>query len=281
MRLPKLKSSFMRCVQIGRYVLAKLRSAGKNLLADGVAAATDRVLEAGRGIEDAVVPVNEAIAHRDWAVAALENAVRDLRLALMSRGRDAVTQPPYTHIFPDGISIYISAPLDETVRLYQGLIARIGIELDNDDAAGVTAIEQINTGLKQFGDAVNEVNSAKNAVEMARTHSETVRREWNAEMMKVYASLLTEYGKKGAEQFFPKWRVSKRKTDKDENASTVKEKAQANGKDNATAPDNGNEQPDNNDSTGNNQDALTKANQAVADNNMTLPSVPTSVAANG
>ena len=220
MRLPTLKNSFMRFVKVGRYVLAKLQSAGHRLLAEGVAVATDRVLEAGLGIDGAAVQKQTAIAHRDWAEDLLHNAARDLRLALISRGRNAVSQPPYTRIFPDGIGFYTYAKLDEVVRRYQGLISLVNTQLANDDTARLAAVDSITSGLEKFSEAVNEVNTAKNAEEEARNRCSEVCVAWQSEMLKVYGTLLSEYGKKGAERFFPKWQKSRKKADREKAANS-------------------------------------------------------------
>ena len=246
MRLPNFKQSFMRIVHFGRQVLTRLRRTGENQLAEGVAAVTQRVLEAGRGIEDAVLPVQEAIAYRDLTLGMLEDAVRDLRVLLMGRGREASSQPPYIDIFPEGVGQYTNNTLDETVRLYRQLISRMNSALPEDDAVRVEFVERITAGLKQFAEAVDELEAARNEVDIARTLSAKVRRAWNDEMLKVYGALVGRYGKKGAERYFPKWRKKpRRKSEGAKVAATAPEgkaskpAADAKGKASKSTPDAG------------------------------------------
>ena len=237
MRLPTLKNHFMRVVQVGRYVLAKLRRAGHTLLANGVATATTRVLEAGQAEDIAVVPIQEAFAHRDIALDTLKDAVRDLSRALSSRSSEATSQAPYIVLFPDGITHFTSAPLSTVVLRYESLLDRITTELPEDDAARTDAINQITAGLAEYADAISALNAAHSAAKKASIHSDIVRKEWNEEMLKVYGALLPLHGKKGAERFFP----GRKKSSKAAKAS--KDKTAAPDKTNLQTPDAGIKNP--------------------------------------
>ena len=180
---------------------------------------------AGRKREDSQTPIKEAIAKRESAETAIDVAVRDFRLKLSARGLNATSEPPYTHIFHDGVTYYISNRLKLVKPRCAELLARVESEFPENDTLRVEITQAITTALERFETAVDEVNAARTTAAIARTHYKSTRKEWNARMTRVYAALLADLGKQEANRFFPKHRKPQHEPDSIADTPTPVEEA--------------------------------------------------------
>ncbi len=113
MQLPAITSSPQTRVRYGRYVARRLRRAKLMTLADDATSTTNDLRAAARAWDDTDDATQEAIADRDAADDDLDVTAQEVRTSLAGRGINAAKEAPYTLIFPNGVSYYTAAPLDE------------------------------------------------------------------------------------------------------------------------------------------------------------------------
>ena len=206
MRLPPSAAHFSQRTRCGNYVARRLRRARMVALAADVELVTDQVLTAGRAVEDADKPIQNALADRDASDDDLDEAAQTARLKLAARSIDAVDTAPYTLIFPQGVGYYTAAPLDEEVKRYKELKSRIEASLPAADKLRVKTVAAIDGGLVAFSKAVEELNAARTDEALAATRLSAANEAWERQMEKTYGAIVSQVGKGKAERFFPKSR---------------------------------------------------------------------------
>lgn len=172
MQLPPENAHHSRRVDVGTYVVRRLRRAQFTALATDAELATSAVKSKGRLWEDARGPVQDALADRDASDDHLDDNAKNLRSSLAGRSVPAVTEAAYKNIFPQGIGYYTAARLEDQVSRYTEFEQRVG------------------------------------------AHLPVAEESWNRLMEKIYGLLLSEFGRKAAERFFP--RVKGKVKSKDE-----------------------------------------------------------------
>ena len=213
MKLPSQSASYQRRVHYGRYVATRLWKSKREDLAKGVDQSTGEVKRAGRKVEDAVEPVQVAIALMDAADSDMDVATQDFRKKLAARSLHADQERPYTQIFHEGVGYYIAAPLAENQARYKELITRVEANLEEDDELRAPIIDAVHTGLEDFNLATAELTEARTAHAMANSECDAAEDDWDALMEKTYGLLISEVGKKAAERFFPRSKRSTNRSD--------------------------------------------------------------------
>ncbi len=148
----------------------------------------------GRALEDADKPIQDAIADRDACDDNLDEGAQTFRANLAGRSADAATTTPYTRIFPEGISYYTAAPLDEDVARYGELKQRVEEHLPAADEARVKLVGVIDTGVHDFSAAAGALVKARTAESLASTRVSAAR-ALARQMEKAYGALVSEVGK--------------------------------------------------------------------------------------
>lgn len=215
MRLPQPSAHCSHRVRFGRYVERRLRTDKRVSLADDVALSTTAVLSAGRGLEDTIGPVQEALADRDAADDALDAVAQTTRLGLASRKVGADKEAPYTLIFHKGIGYYTAATLDQEESRYGELKSRLVEHLPANDPVRASACLAIDAGLVAFKAGTTALTTARNDESLAKTRLESAEEAWERQMTKVYGVLMAEIGRTAAESFFPKTKSAKSKSEDD------------------------------------------------------------------
>jgi hypothetical protein len=206
MRLPDVDAHYSHRVRCGRYVGRRLRQAKLLTLAADVEVATAEVLLSGRALEDAAGPVQDARADRDAADDSLDDIAQDGRAKIAGRSADANQCAPYTSIFHEGIEYFVAAPINQERARYTELAKRFDTYLDETDEVRVSVVPALKAGIKTFGAASEAVEQALANQALASTRLDIAEDDWAKLLTKVYGVLLGEFGKKGAERFFPKVR---------------------------------------------------------------------------
>lgn len=209
MRLPPESASYRSFVAYGRYVTRRLRRAKLTDLASDAEQSTLALRDAGRAVEDAEDLVQDALADRDAADDLLDATAQNNRAALAGRSAQAEREEPYTLIYPRGIGYYIAAPIAENARRYGELVERLKEHLPKADPARNATITTLNAGIKDFDAASRAVEAAETAETRARTKLTSLKRSFARQMEKTYGAVVAEVGKRAAEQFFPKSRVTR------------------------------------------------------------------------
>lgn len=204
MQLPTSSSSYRTRVRYGRYVARRLRRSKLTQLADDATTVTNALREAGRAWDDADDAIQDALADRDGADDDLDVLAQEARAMLAGRGADAAKRSPYTDVFPGGISYYTAAPLDEEVKRYTELKARLTEHLPAADEVRKKAVKGIEAGLKDYGAAVQAVDAARTAESLAATRLAKATDAWAKQMEKSYGALVSEVGRAAADRFFPR-----------------------------------------------------------------------------
>jgi hypothetical protein len=211
MRLPYTNATYSARVRYGSYVARRLRRAKLSTMATDVEKVTANVLLAGRAVEDADKPIQDAMADRDAADDDLDEAAQEARAKLAGRSADAARSAPYTLIFTNGIGYYIAAPLDEEVQRYGELKQRLAAHLPAGDKVRVKAVAAIDAGLGAFTAATAALGEARTAQALASTALASATEAWEKQMEKVYGALVSEVGKVRAERFFPQPKAAAKK----------------------------------------------------------------------
>lgn len=219
MQLPFPSAHYSQRVAFGTYVTRRLRKAKLNAMAVDAEITTQAVKTKGRLHEDANLPIQAALADRDGADIDLDGAAQTLRAGLAGRSVNAINEAPYTHIFPLGISYYTAARLDEQVPRYTELQQRITQHLPASDPLQKPALDDIAVGLSDYNIATSALSQARIQEAMAQSALDAAEEDWERLMEKIYGILVSELGRKAAEQFFPRAKSrakSKKNTPADE-----------------------------------------------------------------
>lgn len=203
MRLPRPEAPWSDRVSYGRYLYTRLLRAKLLELAERVKGATAAVKAAGRAVEDAEEPVQDALANRDGVDDDLDDGAQGSRLNLASRGVGADKSAPYTSVFHKGIEYYTAATIAENADRYSELGKRMTEHLPAGDPllASVPVIEQ---NVVAFTSAVKSVAAARTEKGLAVTRLESAVEQWDLLVEKTYGALVEKFGKKKAERFFPR-----------------------------------------------------------------------------
>jgi hypothetical protein len=212
MRRLAATSHYSHRVQFGRYVVRRLRRARMTTMADSLEHATTAVRDAGRAWEDAEDAIQDALADRDAYDDDLDTVAQTARAHLGGRSADATRRPPYTQVFPDGVTYYTAAPLAEEEKRYGELRMRVEEHLPADDPARVQTVPGLDAGLAGFRQATTDLNTRRAAESLAATRLTTATETWERELDRAYGLLVAEMGRQRAERFFPKNRGSKAET---------------------------------------------------------------------
>ena len=213
MQLPPATASSLIRVRYGRYVIRRMRRLKLDDLADACERQNRALLESSRAAEDAASPVQDALADRDACDDALDARAKDIRHALAGRHRDAVSMPPYTRVFPEGIAHYTDASLDVEVARYEQLASRLDAHLSADDALRATALPGVVEDLDCYRDAAAALDTARIAEDAAGDRLAEVTEAWQRQFERAYGSLIERVGKAVAERFFPAARARAKKAD--------------------------------------------------------------------
>lgn len=204
MQLPTTTASYQTRTRFGRYVARRLRRAKYNQLAEDALTVTSAVREMGRAWDDADDAIQDALADRDAADDHLDSAGQEARNGLAGRGVEAAREAPYTDIFPNGISYYLAAPLDQEVKRYTELKQRLVEHLPASDEVRKKTVKAIDVGLADFEKASKELDAARTAESLASTRLAKAVDAWTKQMEKTYGALVAEVGRAAAERFFPR-----------------------------------------------------------------------------
>ena len=209
MQTPSPSSRWTSHVAFARYVARRLLQSGHGAMATSARAAADAVQAAGSALDDARFNTQDAIADRDGADETLDEAGRDLRHGLASESRDAVKQPPYTAVFPEGIEYVTAAPLDQQVARYSELRARVETHLPAKHPLRKRSLDALSRGLAEWDRAVTALNAARSAEALKSTALVAAIDAFDRQMVRIYGTLLAEQGRASAERFFPRTRPSR------------------------------------------------------------------------
>ncbi len=203
MRLPPPSASSSVHSRYARYVARRLWRAEQYDLAEAVRAVDAEQVTRSRELEDLEGPVSEALADRDAADDDLDDTAQQARHTLAGRSVSAAREAPYTLVFPSGIQHYISATLADQSARYKELSSRLEAHLPENDEVRSSA-PVIRKQLSAWEEAVDVVTDARNAEALARTRYEQALEDWRVTIERTYGGLVSLYGKKKAERFFPK-----------------------------------------------------------------------------
>ncbi len=216
MQLPKATAAPHARVRYGRYLARRLRRGKFTQLADDVTAVTNSLRQSAREWDDTDDATQEALADRDAADDDLDLIAQDARNSLAGRSVEAVKEAPYTAIFPNGISYYTAAPLDEEVKRYGELSVRLEEHLPTTDVVRKKAVKGIAPGIEAFKAGVAAVDDARTAEALATTRLAKATDAWTKQVEKTYGSLVTEMGRAAADRFFPRITTKAKKGKKDD-----------------------------------------------------------------
>lgn len=204
MQLPKENASYNQRVNYGAYVARRLRRAKLAALFSAVAAATKAVKDLGRARDDAEEVIQECLADRDAVDIDLDTCAKTIRVNMAGRSVNAVKVEPYIQVFPEGVTFYTEATLDQEVSHYQDLFERIQKYLPADDVCQAQ-LPVIAQGIADFKEAEAAVAQARRAKAQLQTDLDTAEDKWERLMQRTYGALIEKFGKGSvAESFFPK-----------------------------------------------------------------------------
>lgn len=210
MQAPREDSGYGVRVRFGRYVLRRLKRSKLDALATALERANAALKAAGRAAEDALEPVQDALADRDAADSVLDDLAQNARANLAGRSKDAVREEPYTSIFGDGIGYYIAAPADEEEARYRQLIDRVQKNLPAKDPVRVALPKQITAALGEYTKAATSWQKAESAADDASAALRRAGAAWNRQIERTYGALIAEFGRAAAETYFPRARAGTR-----------------------------------------------------------------------
>jgi hypothetical protein len=186
------------------YVVSRLIVEKETEHAAVVRDATAQIVDAGHALEAEEAVLQERVAARDACEDVMDDRCRSFRQKLAATSLDAVHQPPYRGVFPEGIAYYVAAPLDQQAKRCRELGARVTEHLPADDALRVELLPALDAFLAQWAVVAQQVEAQQTVVAQARTRLAMAEDAWARALEKVYGALLTEHGKKEAERFFPR-----------------------------------------------------------------------------
>jgi hypothetical protein len=204
MQLPKAGISPERMYLWGRYVIRALHRAGLTELEERVDAVNVGMLAADRVVFDLAAPVEEARCDRDFLDAKLDDSVRFVQLDLAGRHVGAEKVRPYIDIFPNRIAEYVDATLAEQVTKYRLLCSRLVTHLSEEDRIVTLRVPEIVADLQAWQEAVTAIDTANQALDIARAKLDLAVETWRRTMTEVYGVLLGKFGRKHAERYFPR-----------------------------------------------------------------------------
>jgi hypothetical protein len=181
-----------------------LKRKGRKESAAEMEAVTNRVKNAGRDAEDKEEPVQTAAALRDGTEADMNETARDFRMKLGSRSLTATKELPYKAIFNKGIGYYVDAVIPDKEKRMKELLSRVETGLLADDSLKAPLISTLTSNVDAFVTASSALFDARTVYSIARTALEKAVDEWDIAVEKTYGVLITAFGKKAAEGFFPK-----------------------------------------------------------------------------
>ena len=211
MQLPPTDVSYTLVVRYGRYVSRRLRREKLTELAAACDTVTTQVRDHGRALEDADAPVQEGLADRDGADDDLDALAKTVRHKLAGRSLEAAKQAPYTLIFAEGIGYFTEAATGDEVARYTELESRLTDHLPASDAVRRDALPKIADGIAAYRTAEVALSRAESAEKAASARLEATKTAWRTAMERTYGALIQQFGKAGAERFFPKSRTAKAK----------------------------------------------------------------------
>lgn len=209
MQLPQSGVSYLALVRYGRYVTRRLRRAKLGELAASCDNATASMRDLGRVTDDADGPVQDALADRDAADDDLDAIVKTARHKLAGRSLEAARQQPYTLIFPDGIEYYTEAAQGDEVTRYSELQKRLADHLPASDAVRREALPKLDDAIVAYRTADAALAAARTGARSAATRLDAHEAAWRNLMVRAYGALVQQFGKAGAERFFPRIRTVK------------------------------------------------------------------------
>ncbi|MCU0690114.1 MAG: hypothetical protein MUF54_01805 [Polyangiaceae bacterium] len=215
MQLPGKTAHYAHRIQFGRYLARRCRQAHFGSLADAVHQASQAVLVAGRAVEDADGPAQDAMADRDGFDDHADFAAQEARANLAGRSVDASRTEPYTLIFHKGIGYYTAAPLDQSADRYAELVKRLEANLPENDPVRVSAIPTITDSVKGFVQAGESLQAARTEAGIKATALASAEEAWERLIEKTYGALVAEVGRTRAECFFPRKRAGRSKNGSD------------------------------------------------------------------
>ena len=204
MQLPRENAHFMSVNAYGLYVAGRLKRAGLPQQAQSVLMITLAVKLAGRALEDADEPVQDALSERDATQSSAELIIQTGRASLAGRSPSANKEVPYLHLFPDGIDFYIAARLEERISRFELLLSRAQKHLPVDDSVRITLSDSLPPAIAAFSSALDTVRSARLTKSQAADTLTAARTAWFTAMERLYGELISLVGKKNANNFFPK-----------------------------------------------------------------------------
>lgn len=215
MQLPPAGSAAQTRVRYGTYVARRLRRAKYKTLADDATNATKNLRDLSRAWEDTDDATQEAMADRDGADDDLDTTAQDGRAQLAGRSANAMSEEPYTLIYPEGIGYYTAAPQDAEVKRYGELSKLLTEHLPANDPVRKKSVKEIAAGVESYKAAIEALEAAQTAETLAATRLTKATDAWERQMEKTYGALVSEIGRARAEGFFPRIKRNKvaKKTD--------------------------------------------------------------------
>lgn len=208
MQAPREDSGYSVRVRFGRYVLRRLKRSKLDALAAAVEKANAALKAAGRAAEDALEPVQDAMADRDAADGSLDDLAQNARANLAGRSKDAAREEPYISIFGEGIGYYIAAPADEQDARYRQLVDRVQKHLPAKDPVRVALPKQITAALGEYTKAATSLQKAESAADDATAVLRRAGAAWSRQIERTYGALIAEHGRAAAETYFPRARAA-------------------------------------------------------------------------
>jgi len=133
MRLPVRDSSGETLhATYGVYHLTRLQADQKKDLAAAFAKAQERLKERMDAFEAARLAAMRAMAERDGADEAFDNAVRAFSLAIRAETGNSIKSPLYTKYFGDGLTAVIGVSLETELQKASVLLSKLAEEEDED-----------------------------------------------------------------------------------------------------------------------------------------------------
>ncbi len=154
-------------------------------------------------------PRRAAHRHLDLADDDLDDIAKNTRNVLAGRSIDAAQKAPYTAIFPEGIEYYTSATKDVEIPRYVQLQSRIADHLPPSDAVRREALPKLEVAITAYRTTDEALTKARVAERDASSRLDAAETSWRNAMERLYGALVQQFGKSGAERFFPKSRASK------------------------------------------------------------------------
>lgn len=203
MRQPPLESAFFRYVLYARYLIYRLKRAGRTDDANLIATLLARVKTLGRAWEDATEPVQDYKAERDIADGALDHMARAILHVLSGRSLNARKESPVMDIYPEGLRPYTHATLEDEAATYRLLHSRMGTYLPADDPLRASEMPALLDAITVWEKASTALSERRNEETLARQALDSSVAELRASVESVYGRLIADLGKKQAEPFFP------------------------------------------------------------------------------